>query len=435
MNISDPITDLLRISPMNKIILCFVFGFFVILNITVANDAKAIYSINDRFSDAEIAAQIAQLSDVIDVKFTKEIKTIINTYISSGRPGSEAILSRSNYYFPIMEHIIRKHNLPDEIKYLSVIESGLRPSVRSNAGAVGLWQFIGSTAKMYDLKIGSIHDERSDVARSTEAAMLYLNDLHNRFGDWALALAAYNCGPGNINKAIRRSGGGKTYWEVRKYLPKETRRYLPKMIATMYVMTYFDHYGMTNVSNSYTEYRSFAMANVFEKTSFKEISESSGLSISEISKYNPAYKHKYIPSSSKGNNLILPEMYLQTYLSNIAQLHLLQNVFHLRSSSLYDIKQEFFGFQQQSMQIENVRTDVQISELDLIKINLKTKPVAISLLGKVKSSQIDNLKSPRLVKLRKRQSFQDYMNEIKAIEKAKVLSSVEVNVVGVVELK
>ena len=287
---------------------------------------------NDRFSDKEIESQIHQLSNQIDLVYNDEVKTIINTYISSGRKNTEVILSRSQYYFPLIEQIITENNLPEELKYLSVIESGLRPTVKSKVGAVGLWQFMSGTAKEYDLRIHSYIDERKDVKKSTQAALEYLTNLYRRYDDWTLALAAYNCGPGNINKAIRKAGGKKDFWEIRKYLPKETRRYLPKLVATMYVMNHFHDYGLNDKAQKFSEYSAFGVANIHNKTSFDHISEYSGLSVKEIKKHNPSYMHNYIPSSSRGNNLIMPEGYLLTYLQNMQLMDNFTGVFYLKSA-------------------------------------------------------------------------------------------------------
>jgi len=433
MNISAPKTDCLRINPMYRIFIYTVIVFFCMVHSVTANNTKAIFTINDKFSDAEVAQQISNLSTDIELKYTKEVKAIINNYISSGRPGSEAILSRSNYYFPLMESIIQKHNLPEEIKYLSVIESGLRPTVRSKAGAVGLWQFISSTAKMYDLKIVSAQDDRQNLVRSTEAAMLYLNDLYNRFGDWGLAIAAYNCGPGNINKAIRKSGGKRTYWEVKKYLPKETRRYLPKFVATMYVMNYFDQYGLVNKTTDYTEYKSFGVATIYGKTSFKRISELSGLSISEIKKFNTGYKHHYIPASTRGNSLILPETYILTYLQNLSLTHQLQEVFYLKNT-LFTLSNPT-EIAEVLPEVENTRTEIQVADLD--KIILKEIPSTQNRL-EVRTQRPIIYASPgetvAVARLRKRQSLMDLMAKKNHTE-ATVYHNTVVNVAGVVMIK
>lgn len=368
---------------------------------TMANNA--VFSVNDKFSDQEIEYQISQLSSNIDLVYNKEIKNIINTYISAGRPNTEAILSRSQYYFPLMEKIIEQKQLPEELKYLSVIESGLRPKVKSRVGAVGLWQFMSSTAKYYDLRIHSSVDERKDVRKSTEAALLYLNDLYKRFGDWTLALAAYNCGPGNVNKAIRKSGGKKDYWKIRRFLPKETRRYIPKMIATMYVMNHFEDYGLNDETVKYSEHNAFGLAAIYDKTSFDHISEYSGLTVKELRKYNPSYAKNYIPASSKGNYLIMPEAYLLTFLQNKGLMSHLKDVFYMKSSI---VTSPVFA----SSSLETKRDAFAIESIQVMGTDLLEMP---ELTWKVDVS-ITEILSDKLVathRLRKRQTLTSFLEE------------------------
>lgn len=317
---------------MKRIIILLCSITLVFYSVTDTYASAGIFSVNDKFSDTEIKSQIKNLSSEIDVIYSQEIKSIINTYISSGRRNTEVILSRSQYYFPIIEKIMLENNMPDELKYLSVIESGLRPAVRSRVGAVGLWQFMTGTAKEHDLRINSIVDERKDVRKSTEAAVEYLSRLHKKYGDWTLALAAYNCGPGNINKAIRKAGGKKNFWEIRQYLPKETRRYIPKLIATMYVMNHFEAYGLDDETKKFSDYSAFGVAQIFSKTSFKDISQFSGLTVDELKKYNPSYTQHYIPASTKGYNLIMPEGYLLTFLQNKQWMKHFQEAFYLKNT-------------------------------------------------------------------------------------------------------
>ena len=392
---------------------------------TQALAVEAVFSINDKYSDEEIENQISQLSSEIDMVFNQEVKTLINTYISAGRNNTELILSRSQYYFPIMEKLIKEHQLPEEIKYLAVIESGLRPKVKSHVGAVGLWQFMSGTAKEYDLRIMTSVDDRKDVRKSTEAAMLYLNDLYKRFGDWTLALAAYNCGPGNINKAIRKSGGKKDFWEIRKFLPKETKRYLPKLIATIYVMNHFREYGMSDVSSKFSDHSAFGVAHIFSKTSFDHISEFSGLSIKELQKYNPSYTQNYIPASTSGNNLIMPEGYLLTFLQNKQMMENLKDVFYLKNTIVYKPvstkKEEIELNFREEVKVESLKIQL-LEELVApeIKIEVKQSPITVSRDLKVET-----------YRLRKRQSLAQFIEE-KGIDTASY--AISVNEEGVVHL-
>lgn len=409
MSISAPKTDLISKSPMNRIISYYLATILcLIVNISL-HSTNISNNINFHFNDTEVERQVMGLTDIIDIKYNAEVKSIINTYITIGKNNSEVILSRSNYYFPIMENIIRKHNMPEEIKYLAVIESGLRPTVKSRVGAVGLWQFMSSTAKYYDLRIGNTFDERKEVTRSTEAALRYLNDLYERFGDWTLALAAYNCGPGNVNKAIRKAGGAKNYWEIRNYLPRETRRYLPKFIATMYVMNYFEQLGLELNAEDYTEHKAFGIAYIQEKTTFNTISKLSGLDISNIKKYNPSYTHNYIPASSKGNSLILPEIHLLTYLKNLGKMDKLHHVFYLKSALFTN--PESLNPSESIMPAESTKINTdEILALNLVDFfELPSHPLTLE----IKSE--DAMRNPavqqKLFRLRKRQTLLEFLNE------------------------
>lgn len=419
MNISGPKTDLTSKSPMNKIITYYLSAFlcfFVSVSFSYGNTNN---SIDVHFNDSELERQILGLSSNFDIKYNAEIKSIINTYITVGKSNSEAILSRSNYYFPIMENIISKHNMPEEIKYLAVIESGLRPTVKSRVGAVGLWQFMSSTAKFYDLRIASSHDERKEVTRSTEAALRYLNDLYERFGDWNLALAAYNCGPGNVNKAIRKAGGKKSYWEIRNYLPRETRRYLPKFIATMYVMNYFNQLGLELNAKDYTEHKAFGIAYLTDKTTFQEVSELSGLNISDIKKYNPSYTHNYIPASTKGNSLILPEVHLLTYLKNLGKMDQLHHVFYLKSA-LFSTPSELV-IDESVMAVESTSvSSAEILGLNIIEpFELENKELSFQL--NTTGYSYSPAHQKKIFRLRKRQTINDLI-EIENIKRSDIES-------------
>ncbi len=401
---------------MNKINTYISTFILIFVCIVAANANTTVFSVNDRFSDQEIETQIRQLSNDIDLIYNDEIKTIINTYISSGRKNTELILSRSQYYFPLMERIIEENNLPEELKFLSVIESGLRPSVKSRVGAVGLWQFMSGTAKEYDLKINSTVDDRKDVKKSTEAALKYLSDLYKRYDDWTLALAAYNCGPGNINKAIRKAGGSKDFWEIRKYLPKETRRYLPKLVATMYVMNHFQAYGLSDVSQKFSEYNAFGLAKIYDKTTFSHISDFSGLTVNELKKYNPSYASNFIPASSIGNNLIMPEGYLLTFLQNKQMMSSFKEVFYLKNTIVKNTEIESIA-----MPIErDVLSSFELNSLDLVELESSEIKIETNI---AKAKSIPSFKTARKFRLRKRQSLVSWVQENKidlSIYKAEV---------------
>lgn len=391
---------------MNKINTYISTVLLVCVSVIALNANAIVFSVNDRYSDHEIESQINQLSNEIDLVYNEEVKKIINTYISSGRKNTETILSRSQYYFPLMEKIIEENNLPQELKYLSVIESGLRPSVKSHVGAVGLWQFMSPTAKQYDLRIHSYVDDRKDVKKSTEAALKYLSDLYKRYDDWTLALAAYNCGPGNINKAIRKAGGKKDFWKIRKYLPKETRRYLPKLVATMYVMNHFREYGLSDVTEQFSEHNAFGLANIYTKTSFQHISEYSGLTVDELKKYNPSYSQNYIPASQSGNYLIMPEAYLLTYLQNKQLMDNFQEVFYLKNAI---VRAPIVQVIEQKME----RDAIASSSLDAIEAQFIDSPQTEVKAQVHALKAIPTFLSTRTFKLRKRQNLATWIEENK----------------------
>ena len=191
-----------------------------------------------KFSKQEIKNRLDNISSVIDLRYTEEVGRRIKEYTVSYRIAGEKILGKIDLYFPLFEAEISKRNLPEVLKYVAVVESHLDISAKSRSGAVGLWQFMKSTAEMQGLVVNKHIDERKDPEKSTQAALEYLSDMYDKFGDWTLAIAAYNCGPGGVRKAIRRSGS-KEYWELRSFLPKETQKYVPRIIAAMYLMQYY----------------------------------------------------------------------------------------------------------------------------------------------------------------------------------------------------
>ena len=174
------------------------------------------------------------------IEYNYSLERLIKTYLKTRKKSFSTLMSRAAYYFPMFEVQLDKYDIPLEIKYLAIVESALKPRAKSRVGATGLWQFMYQTGKQFDLKVSSYVDERYDPLKATEAACQYLSTLYKIFGDWDLALAAYNSGPGNVNKAIRRSGGQRNYWNIRSYLPRETAGYVPAFYATLYIFEYAD---------------------------------------------------------------------------------------------------------------------------------------------------------------------------------------------------
>jgi len=204
------------------------------------------------------------------------------------------VLGRSELYFDMFEEKLAKHDLPIELKYLSVIESGLRPQVKSRAGALGLWQFMYRTGRMFGLEENSYIDERMDPHKATEAACLYLKKLYGMYNDWNMALAAYNAGPGNVNKAIRRSGNKKTYWEIRPFLPRETQGYVPNFIAAAYLINYHKEHNIVPQKAEVKYYELDSMC-LKKGVHMETVADLLDISLEDIQKLNPIYKRSYIP--------------------------------------------------------------------------------------------------------------------------------------------
>lgn len=259
------------------------------------------------FSDSVYIARVNQMNTNSPFEFIPN-ETVINTikYYSKKRRRFTAIaLGRSKMYFPMYEEKLYAKNMPLELKYLSVIESGLRPYVKSRVGACGLWQFMYRTGKMYGLEETNYVDERMNPIMATDAAVKYLSYLHNLYNDWSMALAAYNAGPGNVNKAIRRSGGKMTYWEIRPYLPKETQNYVPIFIAMTYMMTYHAEH---NIKPLPAKMHRFETDTVCITKSLHISTLDSLLSINreDFTYLNPQFKTDLIPTNDKPRCIVLP---------------------------------------------------------------------------------------------------------------------------------
>ncbi|WP_026813629.1 LysM peptidoglycan-binding domain-containing protein [Arenibacter certesii] len=229
-----------------------------------------------------------------NITYNPSLENVINSFLTRRRGLMSRMMTASQFYFPLFEQELDNQNIPLELKYLAIVESALNPKARSRVGATGLWQFMYGTGKMYDLDVSSYVDERSDPINSTKAASLYLKKLYTIFDDWDLALAAYNSGPGNVNKAIRRSGGYKNYWNIRRNLPRETAGYVPAFLATMYIFEFAKEHGFEQniVDRPY-----FETDTVHVKTmiTFDQISKLVDISVEELEVLNPSYKLNVIP--------------------------------------------------------------------------------------------------------------------------------------------
>lgn len=229
-----------------------------------------------------------------NIEYNPLLENVIKSYLKRNKKSLERLMALSEYYFPMFEQKLDKHNIPLEIKYLAIVESALNPRARSRVGATGLWQFMYATGKMHGLDITSYVDERMDPMRSTEAAAEYLSTLYRVFEDWDLVLASYNSGPGNVSKAIRRSGGSTNYWNLRPYLPRETAGYVPAFLATLYIFEYAEEHGF-QPPKPRTTYFETDTVQVKRLLSFDQISEVTGVDKEMLQFLNPSYKLDIIP--------------------------------------------------------------------------------------------------------------------------------------------
>ncbi|WP_416242054.1 LysM peptidoglycan-binding domain-containing protein [Arenibacter sp. GZD-96] len=251
-----------------------------------------------------------------NVVYNPSLENVINSFLTRKRDFLERMLTLSQFYFPMFEQELDRHNIPLEIKYLAVIESALNPRARSRVGATGLWQFMYGTGKMYKLDVNSYVDERSDPIASTKAASKYLAKLYDIFGDWDLALAAYNSGPGNVNKAIRRSGGYTNYWNIRRNLPRETAGYVPAFLAMMYIFEYAEEHGLKGkpVARPYFETDTI---HVKSNITFQQISDLVDVDVEELKILNPSYRLDVIPYvANKNYALRLPVKSMGKFVTN-----------------------------------------------------------------------------------------------------------------------
>lgn len=245
------------------------------------------------FPDSVYIERIKKIPTVLDLTYNSVVRRYIEVYTKQKRPNVGVMLGLSQYYFPIFDEIFDYYDIPNEMKYMSIIESALNPRAYSRTRAVGLWQFMFGTGRLYGLTINSLVDERRDPIKSTHAAARFCKDLYKIYNDWILVIAAYNCGPGNVNKAIRRSGGKRNYWDIYYYLPRETRGHVPAFIAATYVMNYYKEHNLRPVPISFPLASDTIM--VTENLHLAQVSEVLGIPVELLRDMNPQYRADIVP--------------------------------------------------------------------------------------------------------------------------------------------
>jgi membrane-bound lytic murein transglycosylase D len=270
--------------------------------------------------DSVYIDRLQSLQSAVSLSYNHTVRNFITMYTVRKPKQVAVMLGLANYYFPMFEEALAKYNLPMELKYLPIIESALNPGANSSASAVGLWQFMYSTGKMYKLEISTFVDERRDPAKATDAAVRYLRDLYNIYKDWHLVIAAYNCGPGNVNKAIKRCNDQKDYWKIYYKLPKETRGYVPAYIAANYVMNFYQNHNIYPKTPDFPIITDTLMIN--EYLHFNQISEVIGIPVDQIRSLNPQYRRDIVPASKdKRYSLVLPQDQVSAYIENETIIH------------------------------------------------------------------------------------------------------------------
>jgi len=281
-------------------------------------------SLKERTIDTDVLKERLELLNQktpFNIAYNPSLERVIQSFLLRKHEFMERMITASQFYFPMFEQELDNYNIPLEIKYLAIVESALNPRAKSRVGATGLWQFMYSTGKMYGLDVSSYVDERSDPIKSTEAACKYLSKLYETFGDWDLALAAYNSGPGNVNKAIRRSGGYTNYWNIRRNLPRETAGYVPAFLATMYLFEYANEHGI-KLNKAERPYFETDTVLVKKLITFDQISKLVGVSNEELKVLNPSYKLDIIPKiKGKEYSLRLPKDAMGKFVANEAAIY------------------------------------------------------------------------------------------------------------------
>lgn len=268
------------------------------------------------FTYEEVDARIKAMKTDMPFELNDRIFSFIQYFTVRNRDYTKMVLARKEKFFPLFEETLLKHEMPTEIQYLAIVESGLDPQIRSRVGAMGLWQFMPATGKMYGMHVNTEVDDRMDPEMSTDAAAKYLKSLYRMFGDWEVAMAAYNCGPGNVRKAIRRSGGKTTFWGIYNYLPRETRSYVPQVQAFLYILNHLEEHNFSLEEPTYPiEYEKFRFDRAL---SLQKLSELTGICLKDLEEINPSVKRGNIPLSNRSMEVKIPRTKASFLKENLA---------------------------------------------------------------------------------------------------------------------
>jgi membrane-bound lytic murein transglycosylase D len=300
--------------------------------IDMVNDSISKDSIYSSIPDSVYINRLSKIPSVFKLTYNSVVRKYIEMYTQKKRNIVQPMLGAAEYYFPIFDDIFDYYDVPNELKYMSIIESALNPRARSRTRAIGVWQFMYGTGKRYGLTINSLVDERRDPIKATHAAARFSRDLYQIFGDWQLVVAAYNCGPANVNKAIRRAGGKKDFWDIYRYLPRETRGHVPAFIAAVYTFTYYKEHGLTPIPVMFPKYCDTIM--LHNDLHLMQVADVLKIPISQLRDMNPQYIHDVIPAKGiTSYPLALPMEYSSKFID------LQDSVFSYKDSFFFNMKE------------------------------------------------------------------------------------------------
>ena len=301
---------------------------------TINTDETVDYELPTELLKSRLEAMNAK--SPFNIQYNQGLENVIKSFLKNRKKSFERIMAISEYYFPMFEETFAKQNIPLEIKYLAIVESALNPKAVSKMGATGLWQFMYHTGKQYNLKIDSYIDERSDPLKATEAAAQYMSNMFAIFGDWELVLASYNSGPGNVSKAIRRSGGQQNFWSIKQNLPKETQGYVPAFLATMYLYEYHNEHGI-KPNRAIVQHFATDTVMIKKQMSFKQIADLLDVPLSQLQLLNPSYKLNVIPNYNNENHYLrLPKDKIGVFVSNEDKIYAyIQHESEVKNTSPY----------------------------------------------------------------------------------------------------
>lgn len=326
------------------------------------------YEDTDRpvFPDSVYVARLQKLDKTtpIDIEANADMIRTINYFAKKRRKFTALCLGRSKLFFPMYEEYLDKYDIPIELKYLSVIESGLRPTAKSRVGASGLWQFMYRTGRMYGLESDSYVDERLNPEKATDAACRYLKYLHGMYGDWSIALAAYNAGPGNVNKAIRRSGGQMNYWKLRPFLPKETQMYVPNFIAMLYMMNYYPEHNIKPVEPKIYNHEVDTIC-LTQTVRISYLDSLLGISKEDFEYLNPTYKTDIIPDTEEPQCITLPVDKIPLFLEKEKEIYGYERHLDSMKMSFVTLEKKKYHYVKpgESMAMVAEKYDVMVSDI------------------------------------------------------------------------